>query len=416
MNLLVLSPWFPYPPDNGSRLRAFHLIRELAARGHRLRLVTGLQEDAAKTLRESGEEVPPVLREMCDEVVVVPWQWPSEGGGIREMARSLLSAAPRSIMEADNPALVATIREQAQKPTDVVLGMELGIHPYIPGGLPFPVALDQVEVSGMERAFRDAPDVKARLRHGLTYRKGVRYWRGALRRYDFLTAVSEDEAAAVRRVLGSSGDDAPPVHVIPNGVDVRAFDNASGYIRAPVPGRIIYNGALTYRPNRDAVHWFAREILPVITARVPEAHLVVTGRYEAASAGELKGNPRVRLTGFLPDLQTALAEAAVCAVPLLAGGGTRLKILEAWAAGVPVVSTTIGAAGLCGEDGVHLLRADTAQGLGDAVTRLLREPETARALAQNARRLVEREYDWPAIAARLSDLLETAAARRTTAK
>lgn len=409
MNLLVLSPWFPYPPDNGSRLRAFHLLRALSAQGHRIRLVTGLQDDMAAA---DGLTAPEALRALCDEIVIVPWRWPGESGGdgIAPQIGALLSPVPRSIREMENPEFRDAVRAQCAKPTEVALAMELGIHSFVPTGLPFPVVIDQVEVSGMERAWRTAASATARLRSGMTLWKGARYWRRELRRYAAITAVSEEEAAAVRGVLGKASK-APEVHVVPNGVEVNAFPAVTGK-RTPVPGRIIYNGALTYGPNRDAVEWFADAILPLMAARgVPEAHLVVTGRYDEASAvvESLRRNARVHLTGFLPDLRPALSDATVCAVPLRSGGGTRLKILEAWAAGVPVVSTTIGAAGLDGEPEKHFLRADTPETIADAVARILREPQGIGAeLARNARLLAEQRYDWSAIGDRLCALLETA--------
>jgi polysaccharide biosynthesis protein PslH len=281
--------------------------------------------------------------------------------------------------------------------------MELGMDAYLPPVPPsIPILLDQVEVSGVERAYWEANGLPARLRSGLTYGKSRQYWRRRLRRYRGLTAVSEAEADAVRRVLGV-GPNAPPVHVLPNGVDVSAYPYRTD--RNAEQGCLIYNGGLTYGPNRDAVEWFATEILPKVAIQIPEAHLVVTGRYDLAAVRALTENPRIRLTGFLPDLRPTLERAALCVVPLRAGGGTRLKILEAWAAGIPVVSTTIGAAGLDATEGTHLRLADTPEAFAEAVTDLLRNPVQARTLATNARRYVETRFDWRAIGCQLSEIL-----------
>jgi glycosyltransferase involved in cell wall biosynthesis len=400
MNLLVLSPWFPFPPDNGSRLRAFHLIRVLAEQGHRIRLVAGVQEDSP-----SGP-IPEPLQDLCDEVIAIPWRW--YDGGTRTgrwgAARAALSHVPRSVREADNPGLrEAVARAWQNRSTDAVLAFELGIDPFLPeegGGTP--VVLDQVELSGLERAYRTAKSVPRRLRHRLAWSKGARYWGKRLRRYSALTAVSTAEVDIVRRVLGR---ETPPVHLLPNGVPVDAYPPR---IRERiVPGRLIYNGALTYGPNRDAVYWFVQEILPRVVEQVPEAHLVVTGRCEARDAATLASNPRVRLTDFLPDLRPALLEAAACVVPLRTGGGTRLKILEAWAAGVPVVATSVGAAGLEGEDGTHYRRADTAEALAKATVTLLQDSVHAEGLARKARALVTARYDWAALGGQLAGMLET---------
>lgn len=407
MDILVLSPWFPYPPDNGSRLRAFHLIRVLAEKGHHIRLVTGVQDDSPRTIPEE-------VRSRCEQVVAVPWRWYDGGkksgplGGVR----ALLSPVPRSVLETNNPPLQAAVATAWEQSPDAVLAFELGMDTFLPEAFGrVPVLLDQVEVSAARRVYHTASGA-ARLRHGITWAKASRYWRERLRRYDALTAVSDAEAAAVRNVLNARKEgDAPPVHVVPNGVDVGAY--ASPRIAGNImPGRLIYNGSLSYAPNRDAVHWFVREILPRVSVRVPEVHLMVTGRCSADEAAELARNPRVHLTGYLPDLRPALVEAAACVVPLRSGGGTRLKILEAWAAGVPVAATGIGASGLEGEHGVHYLRADTVEELADATTRLLTEDNLGFNLARNARSLVEARYDWSAIGTQLSGMLKETVRRK----
>ncbi|WP_395144982.1 glycosyltransferase family 4 protein [Armatimonas sp.] len=386
MRLLIVSPWFPYPPDNGSRLRAWHLIQRLAER-HEVRLIVGRQEDA------SSGEIPLKI-----PTTIVPWLWHQPGAtGKSGALQALLSATPRSILETSNPAFVEAIaRELALKP-DVVLAMELGSDAYLPEQLPCPIFLDQVEVSGLEQAWRQAATPRERTARWLTYTKGKRYWSRRLRRYHGLTAVSEAEARAVEALTGK------PVTLVANGVATKEYSPREK--PAGVPGRLLYNGALSYGPNRDAVLWFVEAILPKITERIPEAHLVVTGNADAAPEA-LRQHPQVVLTGFVAQLQPVLADAQVCVVPLRAGGGTRLKILEAWAAGLPVVATTIGAAGLDGStDGEHLLMADTPTRFAQQTAALLRDPEKRRALAQSARTLAEARYDWDAIVLKLEECL-----------
>lgn len=399
MNLLVLSTWFPFPPDNGSRLRAWHLLRELSKR-HRIRLVAGVQNDVA-------DADPAPLRALCDDLVAVPWHWYSPATrGAAGALRALISSTPRSIKETENPELRAAIAAQLARPTDAVLVLQMGMAPFLPGTISnnVPLVLDEAEVSGLEQTRRAARGARAQLRHALTQRKSERYWRHALQRFASVTAASEQEAHAVRAVLGGPGAP-PPVAVVPNGVDTTAYQRAPG--RA-IPGRLLYNGALTYGPNRDAVCWFARDILPLVAARVGEAHLVVTGGIPSGEANvdALRSNPRVCLPGFVPDLRPVLDEAALCVVPLLSGGGTRLKVLEAWAASLPVVSTSVGVAGLDARSDVHFVVADAPVAFAEATIRLLQNPTEASALAVHARRLVEEQYDWARCAALLNDVLE----------
>jgi len=398
MNLLVLSPWFPCPPDNGSRLRAFHLLEKLAKAGHTIRLVTGLQEDIAAQADRATLEL------FCESVSVFPWQWHdgSANSGLLRTVSTLLSAVPRSITETDNPPLREAMNAELARKPDACVAMQLAAAPFIPQDTHgVPVLLEEVEITGVTRAVSEASSAKAKMQAQLTKTKHDRYWQRELRRFAALTVVSEEEAVAVRELVGTGG---PSVTVIPNGVAVEYYPERTA---PPVPGRMIYNGALTYGPNHDAVAWFVRDILPKIVEQVPEAHLVVTGRYDADAEREYAGEKRVRLTGFLSDLRPTLAEAIVCAVPLRTGGGTRLKILEAWAAGIPVVSTRVGAVGLAGsESGVHLLHADTREEFAAACVRLLTEPEFAQRLAKNARQLAEERYDWSALAAQVADVLK----------
>lgn len=387
MRLLIVSPWFPYPPDNGSRLRAWHLIQRLAAH-HEVRLVVGCQDDAI------GRTLPLDL-----PATIVPWHWHTPGAtGKAGAVRALLSTTPRSILETPNPVFVAAIERELTQSPDAVLAMELGSDAYLPTHFPCPVVLDQVELSGLEHAWKSAPTPRERLARWLTYQKGIGYWRRRLARYSLLTAVSQSEAEAVERLSGKAAQ------VVPNGVATREYTCRS--TTAGVPGRMIYNGALSYAPNKEAVLWFVEAILPKIVEQVPDAHLVVTGRAESAP-DTLKTHPRVLLTGFLPDLRPALAEAQVCVVPLRAGGGTRLKILEAWAAGLPTVATRIGAAGLeGGHDGDHLFLADVPTVFAEKTVALLRCATKRQVLASNARALVEARYDWDVIVEGLSEALQ----------
>ena len=415
MNLLVLSPWFPCPPDNGSRLRAFHLLRQLAAR-HRVRVVTGRQTDRQGGDAPTDDDLRAQLG--CESVVSVAWRWhgEEEKGGSARALRALLSPTPRSILETDNAPLRAAVDAEYARQPDAVLALELGSAPFVPPAngaawMP-PVVLDQVEMSGLAQARADAASARTWLRAGLTAWKSDRYWRQAVRRFAALTTVSEDEACAVRSVVGEPEGGAPPVVVVPNGVDVSSYRRGASGV-APVAGRLLYNGALGYGPNRDAVLWFVREMLPRVAEQAPDAHLVVSGRadnVDEEARSVLSANQRVHLTGFLPDLRPALDAACVCVVPLRAGGGTRLKILEAFAAGLPVVATTRGAAGIGAEHGRHLLLADTPDQIVASVAQLLHQPGEAASLAREARRLVEKHYDWPALAGSLSDLLERVAA------
>jgi glycosyltransferase involved in cell wall biosynthesis len=161
--------------------------------------------------------------------------------------------------------------------------------------------------------------------------------------------------------------------------------------------RLVYSGSPTYAPNRDAVAFFAADILPRIRARIPDAWLAVTGKTEGASLDGLTTTPGIAFTGWLPDIRAYVAASRVCVVPLRQGGGTRLKILEAMALGTPVVATTKGAEGLDLTSGEDILIADDPEAFTDATVRLLADDALHARIAAHARATVAARYDWEAI-------------------
>jgi glycosyltransferase involved in cell wall biosynthesis len=163
---------------------------------------------------------------------------------------------------------------------------------------------------------------------------------------------------------------------------------------------------MNHPPNADGIAWFVREVWP----QTPDARLLVVGRDPPESVLRLASD-RIAVTGAVPDVAPYFARATAVIVPLLSGGGTRLKILEAFAAGRAVVSTSIGAEGLEVSDGRHLLLADGAHAFAEATGRLLADPELRARLAAEARKLVQERYDWRALGDRLEETLRRAAER-----
>jgi len=188
------------------------------------------------------------------------------------------------------------------------------------------------------------------------------------------------------------------VSLVPNGVDTAALRPLP---EAAAGKRLIFVGHLRYPPNIDAVRFLARHILPALRTRIPEARLTVVGEGAPRALREFAGRADIDLVGRASCPLPYYQDAHVAVVPLRAGGGTRLKILEAMALGRPVVSTPLGCEGLAVEDGKHLLIAHDVEGFAAAVARLLTDRPLAARLSREARALVERDYDWTSIADRL---------------
>jgi glycosyltransferase involved in cell wall biosynthesis len=211
--------------------------------------------------------------------------------------------------------------------------------------------------------------------------------------FDRCLVVSEIEAQRLR--AGAAGT---AVSLVPNGVDTAALRPLP---EAAAGKRLIFVGHLRYPPNIDAVRFLARHILPALRARIPDAHLTVVGESAPRVLREFSGRDDIHLVGRAACPVPYYRDAHVAVVPLRAGGGTRLKILEAMALGRPVVSTPLGCEGLAVEDGKHLLVAKDAEDFAAAVALLLTDRALAARLTQQARALVESDYDWTAIAERL---------------
>jgi glycosyltransferase involved in cell wall biosynthesis len=198
-------------------------------------------------------------------------------------------------------------------------------------------------------------------------------------------------------VLAASEKDRGRVLEIAPTARVRVYPNA-------IPGRpapeieedhaIVFSGNMEYHPNVSAVRFFRRDIWPLLRERWPGLVWRLLGKNPAAVRRFTSGDTLIEVSGPVDDAVLELARAKVAVVPLLAGSGTRLKILEAWAAGVPVVSTFLGAEGLPVRAGEHLLLADGAADFVEAVSRLLASKELRRKVGMAGRLLLEKEFTW----------------------
>lgn len=214
-----------------------------------------------------------------------------------------------------------------------------------------------------------------------------------------LRRLEERWLPAFDLILTASPEDAARVRAPAAQAEVKVYPNAIPVARLPdVPEQevVAFSGNLEYRPNVGAVRFFRRKVWPLLRDRRPQLIWRVIGKNYREVAAELDGDPRIELAGPVEDAILTLASARVVVVPLLAASGTRLKILEAWAAGRAVVSTTLGAEGLGARHGEHLLLADDAVGFANAVLELLDWPERRAALGRAGRELYLRCFSWPA--------------------
>jgi len=216
-------------------------------------------------------------------------------------------------------------------------------------------------------------------------------------RADRVMAVSEADAEAVHRIVPGIG-----IVVIPNGIDSDAYQPHSS--RDQEEFALVFTGTMDFRPNVDAVLWFGRKILPLVQAMVPDVHLYIVGQRPHRRLHRLAGNPAVTITGWVRDPRPYIARASVYVVPLRVGGGTRLKLLEAMAMGKAVVSTRVGAEGYPVTDGREVMFADSPVDFASVVVRLLGDPQLRASMGKHGRAFVEHGYDWRAIVPRVESI------------
>ena len=216
----------------------------------------------------------------------------------------------------------------------------------------------------------------------------------ALAMFDHAAAVSDQDAHFMR-----SWFHAQSVTTIPNGVNLEFYDNMT---RSEQPDRIIYCSSLDSYVNQDAVQYLVKEVLPLVWEKRPGVQFMIVGSKPPPFITAL-ASERVIVAGNVADVRPLLGQAAACVVPLRIGGGSRLKILEAFAAKLPVVSTSIGAEGLDVEAGKHLLIADGEVGLADAILRILEDHSLRQRLTSAGRALVQEVYDWKTIVPKVEE-------------
>jgi glycosyltransferase involved in cell wall biosynthesis len=382
-SVLAVTSELPWPLDTGGHLRTFHLLRALA-RSFDVRLVVAVQRgqgEAVAALEANGVRVRPAL--------VQPRLFLGEA--LRVAAAAARGEPYVLYRRHDRGAVRATLqREWDSQPPDALYLDHLDSSVFWAGPPPVPAVVDLHNVySTLVRRTAEERRGLTRAYLGREARLLERMERRAVGLTDAVFAVSDEEVSYFR------GLGARAVHLVPNGVSCATYAGLPTGRRGGPP-TVLYVGAMSWAPNASAARFLATAVLPRVRERFPDARLRVVGRDPLPEVRALARLPGVEVTGTVPSIVPHLAEAHVLAVPLEAGGGTRLKILEAFAAGLPVVSTAVGAEGIRAQGGEHLVLAERDH-FADAVTALLADADRGEHLAERARTLVRERYDWDAV-------------------
>jgi polysaccharide biosynthesis protein PslH len=390
MRILFLSRWFPFPQDNGSKIRVFNLLKYLAGR-HTVDL---LSFSSAPVDNDRIEE----MSKVCRRVETAVFQ--ETHLGKLQTLRNLFSPVPLFLHKTHSPEMQRLVEEAVREQTyDIVIASQMSMVPYaqlVP--VRFKV-FEEIELTVFyEKYWLEENPIK-RWRSWLTWSKATRYIASSLNSFDAGTVVSEIERQRVEQKYAGSS----PIIVIPNGVDIPDGAQTFGH---PKKDTLVFSGSLTYDANFDAVHYFMKEVFPLVKGARPEVKLLVTGKIDGVPVDDLPNKEWITFTGYLEDVRPTVATSWINVVPLRKGGGTRLKILEALSLGTPVITTSKGAEGLALDHQRELLVADDADVFADTILKVLGSYELREQYGQIGRRKVSEKYDWKVIGPVFCEFIE----------
>ncbi len=391
--ILYVTSRLPYPPREGHQLRSWHLLRAAASR---------YSIDLLSLQRPQDPEVPDrTLTDLVDSFHAVRLPTLSSPPAALAMAgRWLRDRQPLLVARYVSGELRESFRERLEHADLVHIDILplAGLMPLVPSRTPIVLNEHNVE----SRLLRSRARIEARSWHQALMQQQIpvltRFERSACHAADRVLACSQPDAERLRE-LAPEAD----VRVVPNGVDLDYFYGPNP--QAEGDRTLVFVGQMSWFPNRDGVENFLQQALPRILEREPASRLRVIGRHDGLQVPAALHNA-VKFTGFVNDIRPLVHEAAVYVLPLRAGSGTRLKLLEAMAMGKAIVSTTIGAEGIDLRDGENGLLADDPDSFASAVCRLMADRNLRQRLGSAARRTAEQQYGWTAIGRRLLDVYD----------
>lgn len=399
MRIAVVTPYLPWPADTGGKLRSYYLIR-------------GLAQGAEVDLYTVCYGEPPAvdaLAAFCRRVEVTqlrppPVRW--------RQLRALTQRLPRSVTYFRTQESMAAIRQQVADLYDFLVADEISMAPYVldlPGhsATPKVVMRQKIDYLHYAEVAERRPWNLDKLLDWQEARRLQRFEYATMPRFQGAVVCSQEDAT----IAAQQGPQLA-IDIIVNGADIEYFTP----MRHPDPDpTILLIGTMHYYPNIDAVLHFFATMHPALVAAAPNLKVLIVGHLPPPEIQALGALPGVTVTGSVPDVRPYMARSWLLAVPLRLGGGTRLKIVEAMASGLPVVSTTVGAQGLDATDGEQLLVADTPEQFVQQTLRLLNDAALRDHLATQGNALVQGHYSWQAQGRRFTEFFHKIEAMKRSA-
>lgn len=390
LRILWLKTGPLHPLDTGGKIRTYNMLRQLKSRNEVHYLALAPEGTDSKVLKQAAD--------YSQKQYWVPWKETSKKSPafFVDLATNLFSRLPYVIVKYESVKMAEKIEELDRFGNyDLIICDFLtpAINLFRNGKTKTPVLLFQHNVESIiwKRLFEKASNPLKRSYFRQQWQRMLAFEKEACQKCDGVVAVSEEDARLfreelkLRNVLGA----------VPTGVDVKFFSDVK---RERKPRSIVFLGSMDWMPNIDAVEYFTNEIFPLLKKDFPETKFTIVGRNPPEKVRRLAtADPNVRVTGTVDDVRPFVAESEVMIVPLRVGGGTRIKIFEAMANAIPVVSTAIGAEGLPVKHGEHILLADSPDDFSRCIAQLFRSAEERERIGQNGLSLVSECFGWEAV-------------------
>lgn len=400
MKILFIARTCPYPANDGEKIRVFNLLRNLSH--HEITLV-------CRSMSDDDQSGTVELEKYCKHVHAVYIPSPASFfEKVRWVMPFIFSKYPVSLSTVFFKEILKTIQQVcAGNRFDVIQIEHSSLTIYLdyltlPGNSKTVLTMHNIDYVRNERVIKNLPFSIEKIYQQLNQSKFKRWEISSLKRYDTVIAMSSiDKDIMINDIPGLN------VAIVPNGVDTVAisFDQNERYQQND--RNIVFVASMENEANHDGAMYFINEIFSIVKKECPDAVLYMVGRSPRDELANKHNGDDIIVTGMVDSVYEYYKKAAVAIVPLRSGGGTRLKILEAMAAGAPVVSTTVGAEGINVTSGKDILLADKPEEFAQCVVRVLTDKSESNSLVKEARKKVEQEYDWRIIAKQHDSVYES---------
>lgn len=389
MKILMLTPYLPFPLHSGGQIRTYNLLKNLSAK-HQITLFSFIRSDSEK--RHIKE-----LEKFC--LKVIPYKRRKAWSPINILL-SGLTYYPFLVCLYHPSGMKKLIKEELERGYDLIHAETFYVMPNLPKtSLPILLVEQTIEYLVYQN-FVD--NFKVSLLKPFLYFdvKKIKlwekyYWKRATR----LATMSREDKELIKNSLKNG-----QVDIVANGVDIDFFGEAEK--KKPKTPTVLFVGNFKWLPNKDAASLLAREIWPKVLEKIPKARLLIVGRNPTQKIRDLGSIPGVAVKDEVKDIREAFGCASVLLAPIRNGRGTKYKVLEAMATGVPVVTTPLGIEGIEAKDGREVLVAKTAEGLAKETINLLQDKDLGEKLALSAKKLINTKYNWQLISESLDKIYQ----------